>query len=203
MYRATYATIGGTTKVGLWRPRLVETDAPTALLLGRSPENWYGSDPSDQARLLVDAGYWVVTVDTPNWGNTTDMTNINSALSWLETNWGRSTDRLVVVAHNAGCMAALNWGMRHHDRVASMSLLSPIIDLAERYKRVSADRASITSAYGTSIGLALPGTNGSYASMAGHADLAITSDLDLRAEVAATDWTPTVSRSIISKYINQ
>src|SRR5687767_12481545 len=135
MYKAIYAN-SGSTKIGLWRPRIAAADNPTALLLGRAPDAWYGSDPSDQARLLVDAGYWVVTVETPNWGNTTDMASIDTALDWLETNWGRTTDRLVVVAHNAGCVAALNWGVRHHDRVAAMSLLSPIIDLEERFDRV-------------------------------------------------------------------
>jgi len=200
MYKVIYAATG-TTKVGLWRPRIATVDNPTALLLGRAPDAWHGTDPSDQARLLVDAGYWVLTVETPNWGNATDMTNINAALTWLETNWSRSIDRLVIVGHNAGCVAALNWGMRNHHRVASMSLQSPIVDLQERYTRVPADRASMELAFGGSNALSLPGTNGNYASTPDHASLDIISDIDIRAEIAAADWTPTTSKSIVSKYV--
>lgn len=202
MYRAVYATSSGT-NINMWRPRIAASDDKTALLLGRTPANWYAENATKQARELVEQGYWVVTVDTPNWGNQTDMTSIDTALTWLNTTWGRPIDRVAVVAHNAGCVAALNWGMRHHNRVASMSLQSPIIDLAERYKRVSADRSSIAAAFGGSIGLSLSGAGSSFAYTPDHATLDITgtSDLDVRAEVAATDWTPSANQSLISKYI--
>jgi pimeloyl-ACP methyl ester carboxylesterase len=196
-YRAVLHTTG-TTKVGLFRPQT--GDGPVALLLGRSPQNWYGEDESAQARALVDAGYWVVTVDTPNWGNQTDMDNIDTALTWAASFWGRDIDRVVVVAHGRGCVAALNWAIRNDEKVASISLQAPIIDLEERYSRVAADQASMAAAHGGGSGMTLPGTSGSYASTPDATSLDIVGDIDLRAEIEATDWTPSANRSIISKY---
>ncbi|HTE57922.1 MAG TPA: hypothetical protein VK694_04205 [Verrucomicrobiae bacterium] len=191
-YRAALHTINGV-KVGLFRPRA--TTGPVALLLGRSPENWYGTDPSAQARKLVDAGYWTVSVDTPNWGNQTDLDNIDEALGWLNTTWGRNSDRVLVVAHNGGAVAALNWGIRNYQKVASLSLQSPIIDIAERYGRLAA-------ANSTPVALSLPGTNGVYAYTDDHTSLDIPGDIDIRAQIAPTDWTPSTPRSIVSKYVS-
>lgn len=191
-YRAVLHTVNGV-KVGLFRPRAAS--GPVALLLGRSPENWYDTDPSAQARKLVDAGYWAVSVDTPNWGNQTDMDNIDEVLGWLNTTWGRDIDRVLIVAHNGGAVAALNWGIRNYQKVASLSLQSPIIDIAERYGRLAA-------ANSTPVALSLPGTNGVYAYTDDHTSLDIVGDIDIRAEIAPTDWTPSAARSIISKYVS-
>ncbi|HTE22283.1 MAG TPA: hypothetical protein VK674_04555 [Candidatus Limnocylindria bacterium] len=191
-YRADLSLTGGV-QVGLWRPRA--NSGPVALLLGRTPQGWYGTNISDQARELVAAGYWVVSVDTPNWGNATDVANIDTALSWMQTKWGRATDRLVVVAHNAGCAAALNWSQRNFEKVASLSLQAPILDLAERYGRLAA-------ANSTPVALSLSGANGTYVYTNDHNSLDITGDIDIRAEIAATDWTPAAIRSIVSKYAN-
>lgn len=147
-YRASLHTVSGV-KVGLYRPR-VDT-GPTVLFLGRSPELWYGTLPSAQARTLVNNGYWVATVATPNWGNQTDLDNIEIALGWLQDYWGRDTSRVVVIAHEAGAPAALNWGRPNPERIASMSLLAPVIDLETHYDRTPADRSSMEAAYGGSF----------------------------------------------------
>lgn len=139
-------TNSGGRDLGLWHS--VSGTGRAAILLGNTPQGWYGS-ASGQPRRLVADGYSVVTVATANWGNSTDVASIDAALTWLGAR-GVNTDQVLVVAHGRGAVAALNWALRNPARVAGMSLQSPIIDLAERWTRVTADRTSLQAAYGGS-----------------------------------------------------
>lgn len=87
-----------------------------------------------------------VTVSNANWGNSTDMASIDSALAaWPQR---RS---VVVVAEGWRCVAALNWAIRHYEEVKSVHLRAPIMDLEERHGRVGGSEAtSIENAYGGS-----------------------------------------------------
>lgn len=49
--------------------------------------------------------------------------------------------------------------------------------------------------------LDLPGAAGAYASTPNSAELNITTDIDLRVDVALDDWTPVATTSLISKYV--
>lgn len=147
-YRSILHSVSGQ-DVGLFRPRAAS--GPVALLLGRTPENWYGGNESAQARAMVGKGYWVVTIDTPNWGNQTDLDNINAALAWAETTWGRDIGRLVIVAHGKGAVAALHFSRINPEKVASLSLQAPVIDLETHYQLNASDRVSMEAAYGGSF----------------------------------------------------
>lgn len=60
--------------------------------------------------------------------------------------------------------------------------------------------ANFNAISGTVTGLTLPGTAGNYASTPDSAGLSITGDIDVRARVALTDWTPTVENVLVGKW---
>lgn len=55
-------------------------------------------------------------------------------------------------------------------------------------------------AFFTGTGLSLPGTTGNYATSPDSSALDVTGDIDLRCQVALTDWTPTTTNVLISKW---
>lgn len=132
--------------MGIWRPQ-DWGDGTVALLLGRNPDEWYGTNPSGQARELVAQGYWAVAVETA-WGNQSDLDNIDSAMAWAESMWQRDVSRIVIIAHGQGAVAAMNWSRLHPERVASLSMQAPVVDLETHYVRTPADRAALETAYG-------------------------------------------------------
>jgi hypothetical protein len=131
----------------LWRPR-VATDLPVVFLLGRTdPRDWLTSaEASAQARRFVDYGYWVMAPST-EWGNQDDDLTISTAV-FVSATRGKDPARSLFIGHGQGACAALNWAARSHYVVASAFLLSPIIDLSERWTRVPADRPSLEAAFG-------------------------------------------------------
>ena len=148
------ATAGARTST-LWRPEL---GTNLAVALGGAPSIWQ-SHPA-QPTTLNAAGWNVATVDTPNWGNTTDLAIVDDLLASLPA--GLVTDRLILLGHGRHAAAALNWAARHVDRVAALALVSPVIDLEEHWTRVTADQASMNAAYGGSAGsfaAAMPANN--------------------------------------------
>lgn len=92
--------------------------------------------------------YYKLTVSISNWGNSTDMAAIDTALA---NNYPNRT-RVVLIAEDSDtsfgrCAAAMNWALRHYDEVMFMGLRTPIIDLKERHDR-PVDAVSIENAYG-------------------------------------------------------
>ena len=81
---------------------------------------------------------------------------------------------------------ATDFGSMVMDASANVSLLS---DVSGQSGAVSGDSY-----------LELPGVTGAYASTPDSAALSITGDIDIRVDLAATDWTPAVDMPIVSKY---
>ena len=139
----------------MWQPELGNR---LAVALGGSPSVWQ-SNPTQLSALNAE-GYHVATIDTPNWGNSTDLAIVDDLLASLPA--GLVTDRLVILAHGRYAVTAVNWAIRHVDRVAALALVSPVIDLEEHWSRVTADQASMNTAYGGSAGsfaAAMPANN--------------------------------------------
>jgi hypothetical protein len=150
MSYAHWTTVTGGITVGTWEPHV---RSGAALLLGNTPNGWQAAAPSRLPRALTSVGVQCITVDVPNWGNSTDVAAIGTALTWAAGR-GIPLDRLMVYAYGRGAVAALNWAARNVDRAAALALVAPIVDLEERYARVPADQASLDAAYGGSLATA-------------------------------------------------
>lgn len=195
--------LAGSTIVGLWRPP--ESSTRVALLLGRTPAEWQAADPSGQPRHLADTGWTVVAVNTPNWGNSTDLASIDTALARAAAQHPDvDVDRVLLVAYRHGAVAALNWALRHPDRVAAMSLQSPTIDLAERWTRVTADRASLEAAYGGStstFNTAMPTWNPAHLHRQYLTRGLLADRLTVWSSPADTDTPPAVTQTLTAVYL--
>lgn len=152
-------TATGSRPVVVWRATGA-TEGQAALVLGRTPLTWLDHPyAARQPVALAEAGYVVLAVDAPNWGNSVDMASIDAVLAWAVAGHGAFADRVPIVAHNRGALAAMNWAARHPELTAALCLQSPIMDLAGHYDRNPSDRASMEAAYGgnsTTFAAALP-----------------------------------------------
>lgn len=145
----------GSRVTSLWRPEL---GSNLAVVLGGAPAVWQAN--LIQPVALNDAGWWAAAIDTPNWGNTTDLSIVDDLLASVPSDL--VADRLILVGHGRHAVTALNWAVRHVDRVAALALVSPVIDLEEHWARVTADQAAMNAAYGGSAGsfaAAMPANN--------------------------------------------
>lgn len=151
-YSHLIASSGGRT-FGLWRPNTEWSlrSGASVLLLGRTPAEWAESAVSSAVpQAFVEHGAAVITVATPGWGNATDLASIDAALAW-GAGFGAGVERVIVVAVDRGAVPAANWGIRHHERISAMHLVAPVVDLTERYARVTADQAAIDAAHGGTL----------------------------------------------------
>jgi pimeloyl-ACP methyl ester carboxylesterase len=189
-----------------WEPRIPVPNAPIVVLLhGVLGTADYFQDVASQASLpklllmgplLASYGSKVIAIDG---GSRTAPQGPDNALlhcgnpshtariETLRTSLGAS--KLSFVGISMGNYAALQYVVNHPTNIGALVSYSGVCDLPAFYD------AGVTN------GLSLPGTNGSYASTPDNAALDITGDIDLRAEITATDWTPSANRSIVSKYV--
>jgi len=135
--------------------------------------------------------------NTVNFGAPDSALAIDEAIAWSATRFGTRTDKVAIGGISMGGTTSLNWAWRNPSKVVAWAGHIPLINLDWLYDNTSY-HDFIELGYG--VWLSMPGTGGSYASTPDHASLDIVGDLDLRAEIAATDWTPSAAQSIVSKY---
>jgi hypothetical protein len=136
--------------------------------------------------------------DGLNFGSPDSTVAIDEAIAWSAARFGTRTDKVALGGISMGGTTSLNWAWRNPSKVVAWAGHIPLINLDWLHDNTSYG-PFIEIGYGS--WLSLPGTNGSYASTPDQASLDITGDIDLRAEIAATDWTPGTNRSIVSKYV--
>jgi pimeloyl-ACP methyl ester carboxylesterase len=149
-------------------------------------------DPSGVVVISAEFGNGV------NFGCPDSVAAIDDAINWAASRFGTRTDKVAIGGISMGGTTSLNWAWRNPSKVVAWAGYIPLINLDWLHDNTGYE-IFIDLGYG--IWVVLPGTNGSYASTPDHASLDITGDIDLRAEIAATDWTPGTNRSIISKYV--
>jgi pimeloyl-ACP methyl ester carboxylesterase len=92
------------------------------------------------------------------WGNSTGVSRINAALTYLNAQTGSSTTRCHVLGISHGSMLATMYAAAHPEKVASVTGFIPCSNLDAHYQSDSpaGSRASIGTAWGVTYPTALP-----------------------------------------------
>lgn len=103
-------------------------------------------------RTILDAGYWVFSIDAGGpgaWANNTALTNIGLAKTWIQSNFAVPSGKVHVLGISMGGLTALAWANQNPTLAASCLSIIPVLDIEYvRANNVNSAAASIDSAYG-------------------------------------------------------
>lgn len=63
------------------------------------------------------------------WGNDASVAAVDSLITYMGSNYGTKTTRVVIYGTSMGGATALNWAMRNPTKVAALGLTAPVVSL--------------------------------------------------------------------------
>jgi pimeloyl-ACP methyl ester carboxylesterase len=127
--------------------------------------SWLFEPQFQQQRLVDQLGCPAISLDMggpTNWGNTTARTRIGQAFTYLQSQAGVPSDKVILYAGSMGNIAAFNWAIENPTKVAAIVSVLSVIDLDYVHdNNVGGAAAAIEAAYGGAAAYeaALPTSN--------------------------------------------
>lgn len=106
------------------------------------------SDIADTVGTVVAAADYSGGAAATTWATDLVYTRIDALITWMGTNLGTRTDRVIICGDSMGSLEALNWAWRNAGRVVAIYLRAPIVRFADFWTANAVFQGVIDAAWG-------------------------------------------------------